>query len=160
MAAQVLLAVGYWFSHPRYRLPDNDRFPDPISLVAPSWRPDERLLIPGYLRSGWPYACWRGLSYCRLDCGADFREMGSRCLTDGEWVWPEGLAHYVEAHDIRLPEEFVESMRRRGWQVPEDDPRATRDAGATVDYSFWIAWGRAAIPDASAEPGEAHRPRD
>lgn len=33
--------------------------------------------------------------------------MGCTTLTDGKYVWPEGLAHYVTAHAVRPPEEFV-----------------------------------------------------
>ncbi len=33
--------------------------------------------------------------------------MGSMCLTDGTYGWPQGFAHYVEAHGVRPPEEFV-----------------------------------------------------
>ena len=33
--------------------------------------------------------------------------MGCATLTDGKYVWPEGLAHYVSAHAVRLPEDFV-----------------------------------------------------
>jgi hypothetical protein len=142
MGAQVLKAVGYWWSHPQLRFPENDRFPDPTRLVTPDWRSEERPSIDRYLRSGWIYAAWRGLSHCRFKCRE--RYTGSRCLTDGEWVWPEGLVHYLEAHQVRLPDEFIESMRRRDWQLPEADPRATYDGGAVVDHSFWIAWGQAA----------------
>src|SRR6185312_16681283 len=37
-----LKAVGYWRSHPNYRLPQNDRFPDPLPLVGASWCAAER----------------------------------------------------------------------------------------------------------------------
>lgn len=32
--------------------------------------------------------------------------------------WPEGLAHYVECHSVRLPDEFIETMRSHSWHVP------------------------------------------
>lgn len=28
-------------------------------------------------------------------------------LSDGVWVWPDGLAHSVDDHDVRLPAEFA-----------------------------------------------------
>jgi len=37
-------------------------------------------------------------------------EMGSSDLTDGVYVWPEGLVHYVEKHNVRLPTEFVKHV--------------------------------------------------
>ncbi len=33
--------------------------------------------------------------------------MGSTCLSDGHFIWPVGLAHYVDKHLVRPPEEFV-----------------------------------------------------
>lgn len=28
-------------------------------------------------------------------------------MSDGTWLWPEGLSHYVREHGVVLPEEFV-----------------------------------------------------
>ena len=39
-------------------------------------------------------------------------------LTDATYAWPAILAHYVEHHHIRLPDEFVSHMARNGWEVP------------------------------------------
>lgn len=33
--------------------------------------------------------------------------MGCTTLTDGKYVWPEGLAHYISEHAVRPPEDFV-----------------------------------------------------
>ena len=35
---------------------------------------------------------------------------GNLELTDGTFLWPEGLAHYVRDHDVRLPTAFVEHI--------------------------------------------------
>ena len=44
--------------------------------------------------------------------------MGTTCLSDGRFIWPRGLAHYVDKHFVRLPEEFVhhalDQLRLRG----------------------------------------------
>jgi hypothetical protein len=44
-----------------------------------------------------------GQSSCRF-CGAD---NGALEYSDGVYQWPEGLAHYVSDHSVRLPGEFV-----------------------------------------------------
>ena len=62
-------AVGYWYSYPSLRLPANSRFPEPQSLVRPGWRAADKHLILAYLRSGWTWAHWRGVSYCRFGAG-------------------------------------------------------------------------------------------
>jgi len=37
-------------------------------------------------------------------------DMGRGELTDGVYMWPEGLAHYLEKHNVRLPQEFVDHV--------------------------------------------------
>lgn len=44
-------------------------------------------------------------------------------LTDGEFAWPKALAHFVENHGIRVPEELERQMKRSGWAVSQ--PAAT-----------------------------------
>ena len=38
--------------------------------------------------------------------------------TDGEWLWPDDLAHYFREHDIQLPQAMLETMKRNGFQPP------------------------------------------
>jgi hypothetical protein len=75
--------------------------------------------------------------------------MGGRDLTDGVWMWPEGLAHYVERHAVRLPDEFVATMVAHEWEPPHrpELPTATRSilasgkGGRIANVSFWRWWG-------------------
>jgi hypothetical protein len=64
-------------------------------------------------------ACaWLGYSFCRLDCGLSSQLMGTRDLTDGEWVWPEGFAHYVEHHSVRPPADVADLALGRAMDRP------------------------------------------
>jgi hypothetical protein len=66
--------------------------------------------------------------------------MGSRELTDGLWIWPEGLSHYVRAHGIILPEEFVAhalAQQRLPHHPSPNDP--FRDFGP-VSLEYWRDW--------------------
>ncbi|MFF7456750.1 hypothetical protein [Kitasatospora sp. NPDC008115] len=56
-----------------------------------------------------------GVSRCRL-CS---RANGSRDFTDGRYLWPEGLAHYVLDHNVRLPDEFLEHIDQRLHMLDE-----------------------------------------
>ena len=47
-------------------------------------------------------------------------------LTDGELLWPEGLVHYVEDHNVRLPRGIVERMIARLDDFDEAVGRADR----------------------------------
>jgi hypothetical protein len=53
-------------------------------------------------------------------------------MTDGVYCWPEGLAHYVKEHDVRLPDEFVTHVARapkplNGAPPPSFDHLGQRD---------------------------------
>ncbi|MFH8487918.1 hypothetical protein [Streptomyces longisporoflavus] len=39
--------------------------------------------------------------------------------TDGEWLWREDLAYYVETHHIDLPAEFLSRIRSFDYMPPE-----------------------------------------
>ncbi len=159
-ARRRLQSVGYWCQLPGAPPPEKDRYPDPRRLVQPGWRSAERPLILAYLRSRWTYAQWRGHSYCRFRCGAADGEMGSRCLTDGIWVWPEGLPHYVERHDVYLPAKFIRTMIRRGWRIPRRWRLPTRTTHGEPDDTFWIAWGAKEAAARGADHGAARKPGD
>jgi len=102
-----LRAIGYWHSDYEPGLPD------PEAFVDRSWDADERTAVIAYLRGGKEYIAWRGLSWCRFNCGIDDVAMGFRCLTDGTFIWPEGFAHYLEVHAVRPPDEFVRHVLAR-----------------------------------------------
>jgi len=79
-----------------------------------------------------------GYSFCRFeDCNHDGRyALGSTDLTDGQWIWPEGLWHYVADHGIRLPNAFVDYAASYGFVAP----RAAVDGSKLVDVGFWVRW--------------------
>jgi hypothetical protein len=64
-----------------------------------------------------------GYSECRL-CGA---RNGSLELTDGVYVWPDGLSHYVRQHSVRLPTAFTDHVERM----------ETLTDGLTIDDTWW-----------------------
>ena len=133
-------AVGYWKSTLGPSKGLVDRFPHAADLVTTGWLSDERDRIISYLQTGRTYAEWRGFSHCRFGCGAESRALGSRCLTDGEWVWPEGLAPYVESHEVRLPRKSSQTRcggiaGRLAWQGGRTDCR--RKVGARLHVFGW-----------------------
>jgi hypothetical protein len=110
---QPLVELGFW------RVDEGDDTPgrcDPRSLVELPGQATstERAFTAAYLRSGMVESVEHGYSYCRFQCAeaaARPRVMGCAALTDGVYVWPEGLAHYVETHGVRLPSSLLEHMR-------------------------------------------------
>ncbi|WP_028708117.1 hypothetical protein [Propionicicella superfundia] len=79
------------------------------SAVDTAWDEDERHATWFYFASGTLFRTYMGYSPCRI-CG---RDNGAAEYTDGTYVWPEGLAHYIYDHAVRLPEDLVRHARRR-----------------------------------------------
>jgi hypothetical protein len=117
-----LRLIGYWRNdqHPEY--------PDPADLVDEAWDDDEREQVWWYLLGGTYGRAYMGLSPCRL-CG---KHNGSGEFTDGVYEWPEGLAHYVREHAVRMPQEFVTHALAR---LRELESRGS-------DLSWWLAANR------------------
>jgi hypothetical protein len=147
---RVVRRVGYWVND---REEDRERsqvgrsikapspqvdFPHPAAIIAALGARPPDMRVVHYLRNGIHADLWMGCSYCRLRCGVPDSEMGSFDLTDGLWLWPEGLAHYVEAHGLPLPEEFIATMKTNAWQPPVE----LSDTGdGKLDSQFWLEWG-------------------
>lgn len=93
-----LRLIGYW------RNEENPQYPDPRDLVDPAWDQEERDVVGTYLANGTISRTYMGYSPCRI-CG---QNNGATEFTDGVFAWPAGLAHYVDEHGVRLPQEFVE----------------------------------------------------
>lgn len=128
-----LEVLGWWFNE---RAPNG--YPRPQWLVAP-WPARERAAVTAYLRAGVPLVEYPEASYCRFACGE--QDMGRRDLTDGTFVWPEGLGHYVDRHQVRLPERFVAHvLGRNAAIVPFAIPAATF---GLFDNGPWLRWARA-----------------
>jgi len=140
--ARVPMGVGYWDDG---WLP----LPRPQDLVCPGWRSDDRDRIVAYLREGVVVRRAFGSSACRfMDCRLS---LGSADLTDGLWMWPERLEHYVTDHAVQLPEVFVETMEGNGWRVPTVDGAETARALLSVPNTIptyfaisfrWIQWSK------------------
>lgn len=127
--------IGYW----RGADSGHDaRFPDPSALVRHNWIPPEsRIRLLRYLRSAPVFSGSWGHSCCRFGCGASNNVMGSHDYWDGVWVWPEGLVHYVECHDVCLPDQFVQ--RAASLPVP-DILGVPAFPGINVNWDYWLEW--------------------
>ncbi|MEZ4453377.1 MAG: hypothetical protein R3B09_28190 [Nannocystaceae bacterium] len=97
----------------------------------------DRERICGYLDAASVVRWQPGYSYCRFDDGPPDEAMGSRERSDGVWIWPEGLSVYVRRYNVRLPDEFVELMRRRRFTPPAVD---LQWADVEVSADRWLRW--------------------
>lgn len=97
MTNKVLRNVGYW------KTEEHLDYPEPADLIDFSWSEASRCDVANYLTHGLIAGSWAGIAKCRI-CKTS---LGFRDLSDGVFVWPEGLDHYVLVHAVRLPEEFL-----------------------------------------------------
>ena len=123
----MLKAIGFWIEGL-----DDEEFPAPQEFVGPL-PSDTRSRMVRYLDAGVTFETYRGYSWCRFSCGVALSHMGSRHLTDGTWLWPEGLSHYVKHHEVILPEDFM--THAQIGSPPRHAPQSEE-----IDSSFWIQW--------------------
>jgi len=119
-----LILIGYWRSE------TDAAWPDPRAFIDDAWDNRERRSVYLYLGSGIFERAYRGLSPCRL-CR---KQNGHREFTDGTYLWPEGLAHYVLEHAVRLPNVFVQHALNR---LNGADP----SGGISLDTDWWREQG-------------------
>ena len=119
--------IGYWKEEGK------DNYIDPNLLVDPKWKTQDKNKIIQYLKSGSFHEGYFGWSNCRV-CG---KRNGGTELTDGFWYWPEGLTHYVEDHDVRLPEEFISYMRLGKFKCSKID---FSKIDFEIKEGFWERW--------------------
>lgn len=98
------MEVGFWRRYEDKQLDPQDLRPWPEQ--TPCLNPNLDILIE-YLSIGTIESFEYGYATCRL-CGLYCDEMGCCSLTDGKYVWPEGLSHYLTHHNIILPQEFID----------------------------------------------------
>ena len=111
MRSEKLKRVGFWAAYKGImRLPAATfDLPHPGDLVDPHWPIRERELVAAYLDAAPDVEHWMGYAYCRLGCDGGF---GTTDKSDGTYLWPEGLSHYVLKHSVRLPEDFIQHIRK------------------------------------------------
>jgi hypothetical protein len=97
--------------------PDRPRVTDPA----------ERARIAGFLRSGTMIVRISGLDVDRVDPSlGDAVPLST--MTDGEWIWGDGLRYYVETHGIAPEPEFLEHMAAYEFTAAQPAESARRAA--------------------------------
>lgn len=133
----VLTVIGLWCDRAE------PYWPDPKDYVDERWEEDERARVVQALRSGSDVRQFRGESTCRI-CG---RLNGASELTDGTYLWPEGLAHYVRDHAVRLPESVEAHFLHHAAPATNAGPsvlgKATGVDLPEADESWWLSLGSA-----------------
>lgn len=84
--------------------------PSVFDHVDPAWPHRERQIVVRYLLSDrHTRTSYLGDSTCRI-CGD---QNGAADVSDGKYVWPDGLAHYLDLHNVRPPQDFIDHVLRK-----------------------------------------------
>jgi len=102
MKTQALRKVGFWNDnkngYPQYPMPEAREKPwkGKRDFVAALTQLQEK--------GGIKRESYRGWSDCRC-CG---KMNGNKEYTKDGWLWPEGFLHYVEEHNVKPPQDFID----------------------------------------------------
>ncbi|WLQ13282.1 hypothetical protein O5O45_26500 [Hahella aquimaris] len=142
MKTFILEAIGFW----------SDRYEDGVTptYLCGELHSDLKAKVIGYLKNGVRGMSFLGYARCRFECeDSETNVLGSADLTDGKWIWPEGLYHYVEKHDLLLPRKFIDHLVSIDFVLPEIDKDLARvhedlfeasDVELKVSSHEWNAW--------------------
>ena len=111
------IAIGYW--HETKQGSSSSVY----DAIDKDWDKDERQMVLDYLKlasmsaveeqpsGGGPtvLASWRGLSMCRI-CD---QVNGNQCHGDAIYNWPQGYGHYIEKHNVKPPQKFIDHVRQQ-----------------------------------------------
>lgn len=142
--SEPFIVIGYWAEEGDPHGP----YPDPHHLVDPGQPRAERFAVVDHLTRGLVARAYAGRSRCRI-CGDP--KNGNLELTDGTFLWPEGLAHYVRDHDVRLPTAFVEHVAREADRLSS---RRDDRAGWWRRNAYLVGLGEVFPPDEREDPGD------
>lgn len=121
----IFRVIGFWQSERQLE------YPHPKDFQDPNWDESERQLVIEHLKTSRSVQAYRGFSFCRFDCDIG---NGSMDLSDGTYLFPEGLVHYLEEHQVRLPNEFIEHVKNYKSITEEDFPQDYK-----LDYAWWVS---------------------
>jgi len=115
-----LKSVGFW-NNARNDFP---HFPMPVEN-SPNY--DKEKMIT-YIKTSGVIAEYRGISSCRFNCNEKIYDnpektgsfnwkykMGSKTFSDGVYQYPQGLEHYIDIHEIELPQDFVNHVQAHNY---------------------------------------------
>jgi len=118
--------IGFW------RNTEHPNLPDPIDFVDEDWDDKEQALVADLLADARVATQYRGYHMCRI-CGM---RTGSGDLDDNFFIWPQGFSHYVRAHAVRPPQEFIDHLKtaRSKRKVVKLE---TEEVRAQLSMEYW-----------------------
>lgn len=126
----------------------NHEFPDVESAVSMEWAPRDKTRLIQYLEHC-PIVMTsptsRTCKFCSTLLKSSFR-------SDGEWLWEQSLAHYVERHFVILPARLVQHIRGREYSAPVSVETPTAELPWPSTFVFSQQQESAILPIKRAPP--------
>ena len=122
----MLTLIGYWKGASAAQWPAAEVW------VDPNWDPEERHAVIEWLRSGERVRSSMGWSTCRF-CD---RPNGTDELSDGSYIWPEGLEHYLVEHQVRLPRAVIQRACERP-EIPRNRLQDSDIGSGDIHVDWW-----------------------
>ena len=106
-----LKTVGYYKEMPHGRKADNS-----ILDFIDKEKPENIEKIYQYLRSGVEFIVSPEITHDIIVPEKGTSGIASS-YTDGIWLWPGDLAYYVKNYNLKLPDDFISTMKENDWQI-------------------------------------------
>lgn len=140
-----MILIGYW-KNKHYYIDNNEILPDPSTLIdvefwlniGKKYNGLTKSQIVEYLDSNIDCNYYRGLSICRI-CDAG---LSSYERHDGVYVWPDMLSHYIDKHDVILPDEFIQHIHSSILKNGIQKCTIKNYEHVIKDYTFWLKWSK------------------
>jgi hypothetical protein len=89
-----------------------------LDFVDPSWVPPDRQRLLNYIENApCVVAASAGYAPCFL-CSERMEKAAFQ--SDGLWLWPSHLLHYLKEHAVRLPRRMEDHIRSQNYAVREN----------------------------------------
>jgi hypothetical protein len=122
------------------------------SIRASLWGQDEdgygadRARLADYLRDATVVVPTAGLAELDVIDPSKGLAGTTDAKSDGEWVWPALLSHYVRHYPVQLAEDFIKDVRSRGWQVEALTPEERSAVSAELRLADEVRRGERGTP--------------
>jgi len=97
---------------------DSEELPWVHDFTDENWNPKDKERLLAYIYNC-PLVIVSGSirTKCLL---CDDELASSDFVSDGEWLWPKDLTHYMMKHFVRLPDKFIEHIRKMNYDCPSE----------------------------------------
>lgn len=117
-----------WFGFWRVDAGNDSHLPLLSTWTAPEWQPEDRDALLSYVENAPLVVASSDLKSPCLVCGAF--QSSSDFRSDGDWLWPADLVHYISQHRVRLPESMILHIRQKAYTPP-------RKVNAAIEELPW-----------------------